>query len=69
MRIIVYQDEKARFVLALSDVMNIQLVPIGSPRDQIAIDNTAGYWRGLPKRFFHRKEILNAILWAMIVVV
>ena len=69
MRIVVYETQEARFVLILSDVMNIPAVPTRSPRNQVAIDNTGGYWKGMTKRRFHRKEILNAILWAMIGVV
>ena len=64
MHIFVYKNQESRFVLALSDVMNIPAVPIGSPRNQI--DNTRRCWKGMTKRRFHRKEILNAILWAMI---
>ena len=66
MHICVYATQEARFILVLSDVRNIPEVPIGSARNQIAIDNTRKCYQGIPKRFFHRNEILNAILWAMI---
>ena len=61
MQIVVYENQEARFVLVLSNVMNIPSVPIGSTRNQIAIDNTGGYWKGMTKRFFHRKETMNAM--------
>jgi len=56
MEIVVYQNEETRFVLILSDTMDIPAVPIGSPRNKIAIDNTGGYWKGMTKRRFHRRK-------------
>ena len=67
MHIFVYENQEARFVLVLSDIMNISAVPIGSPRNQI--DNTRRYGQGMTKRSFYRKETLSAILWAMIGIV
>ena len=65
MHIVVYEYQETRLVLAFSDIMSIPAVPIGSLRHQITIDNTGGYWKGMSKRFFHRRETLNTILWAM----
>ena len=65
MHIVVYENQEARFVLAFSNIMSIPAVPTGSTRKQIMINNTGGYWKGMSKRFFRRRETLNAILWAM----
>jgi hypothetical protein len=73
MHIVVYENQEARFVLVLSDAMNFPAVPIKSPRNQIAIDNTRRCWKGVTKRFFHRKRTMNAmietVLWAVIRIV
>jgi hypothetical protein len=66
MHIVVYENQEARLVLVLSDAMNIKAVSIGSLRNETMIDNTGGCWKGMSKRFYQRKGIMNTILWAMI---
>ena len=65
MIIFVYEDQEARFLLALSNAMDIPAILIGSLGNQSMIDNTGAYCKGMTKRFFHREEIVNAILLAM----
>jgi hypothetical protein len=45
--------------------MDIPAILIGSLGNRSMVDNTGAYWKGMTKRFFHRKEIINAILLAM----
>ena len=65
MIIFVYEDQEARFLLALSNPMDIPVILIGSLGNQSMIDNTGAYWKGMTKRFSHSKEIISAILLAM----
>jgi hypothetical protein len=65
MIIFVYEDQEARFLLALSNAMDIPVILIGSLGNQSMIDNTGAYCKGMTKRFFHRKETINVILLAM----